>query len=190
MGWSLAPFNINVRNWTVLNRRGRTPIFTGGRTKCSHTIQWYILVFLQEERIYTQNRLPLFIDFPSTDAAAAKLRHHLGNLMPAQKRPLGSSSPPPSPSPPPDAEKGDDSPQGSENHNEEQPENASGACLIMSRCSRRWTCIMLDTPNSSFIQHFCSRFLALRCLVNFFLPRDWLPDSDSSSTSSDGEKDE
>lgn len=77
--------------------------------------------------IYTQNRVPLFIDFPA--AAAAELRRHLDPLMPAQKRSRDSSTPPPSPSPspspPPDAEKGDDSQQGSENHNDEQPENAS-----------------------------------------------------------------
>lgn len=87
--------------------------------------------------------------------------------MPAQKRQRDSSTPPPSPSPspPPDAQKSDDSQLGSENHIDEQPLNASGACLALSMCSRQRACIMFDTLNSSCIQHFCFRFL----IVSFFV---------------------
>lgn len=116
------------------------------------------------------NCLPLFIDFVCT---ALQLRPHLGDLMPAQKRQSDSSTPPPSPSPspspPPDAEKSDDSQLGTENHIDEQPVNASGACLALSICSRQRTCIVFATLNSSCIQHFCFRFLIVSYFVD--LPR-------------------
>ncbi|KAG8385529.1 hypothetical protein BUALT_Bualt03G0054700 [Buddleja alternifolia] len=43
--------------------------------------------------------------------------------MPAEKRPLDTSTPPPSPPPPLEEEKADDSQQGSDNHNHEQTDN-------------------------------------------------------------------
>ncbi|XP_012848596.1 PREDICTED: putative E3 ubiquitin-protein ligase RING1a isoform X1 [Erythranthe guttata] len=48
--------------------------------------------------------------------------------MPAQKRPLEASTPPPSPQPPLEEEKPDDSVQLSENHNQKETGDASGTC--------------------------------------------------------------
>lgn len=144
-------------------------------TKCSYTKHKTVIhssVFYKEERIYTQNRLPLFIDFAST-AAAAELRHRLGDLMPAQKRPRDSSSPPPSPSPPPDAEGGDDSQEGSENHDEEQPESASGALLD---CASVLTSMGMHYVGYAEFELLFGIYapdsIVVCCLADLSLPRD------------------
>lgn len=81
--------------------------------------------------------------------------------MPAQKRSRDSTSPPPSP---PDAEKGDDSPLGSENHSPEQPQDVSGARLIVFTSTDMH---YIDTLNFEFYSAFpVPDFVVVFCLFS------------------------